>query len=109
MKYLIALLLLTSTAQADAIIVYHNKCLDADWTCRNKTQAADKTNIRVQVYLACSAMFCPVIHSVDPWRPDENTWQFGARVKRGKILFAADPTCPHSRRQLRALVLRRSK
>lgn len=94
---------------AEPTIVYLNKCTDeSTWDCLNKTQAAKRAETRAQVNQACRSKKCPVIFSVDPWRPDKDTWVFGARLIKGKLYFAAMPGCPNGRRNLEA-ILRRLK
>lgn len=95
---------MAATAQAEPTIVYHNKCLDSDLACLNITQAATKPETRRQVNQACRGKKCPVIHSVDPWRPDRETWEFGAWRRKGKVYFSAMPGCPNARRDLESLL-----
>lgn len=89
------------------LVVFLNKCTDeSTWDCLNKTQAAKRAETRAQVNQACRGKKCPVIFSVDPWRPDKDTWVFGARLIKGKLYFSAMPGCPNGRRNLEALLRR---
>ena len=109
MKYLIALLLFTTTAQAQVTVRFENKCPDfsGDWACLNETQAAQKPEILSQVWRAVrhAKIKKPlVIYSVDPIRDSLGNYYFGAHIDNGKIYFRAMPGCPNARRDLERLL-----
>ena len=100
MLLLLALTMMCVEAKAEPTIVFLNKCVDIDytnpdWTCLNLTQAAQKAETRAQVNRACRGRKCPTIYSIDPKRPDKDTWLFGAWHKKGKVYFsyARMPQC----------------
>jgi hypothetical protein len=129
-KMILAVILLTCTslAHAEAKIVFLNKCPDLPaeafipatnkaewdaktvlWACLNETQAAQSSETKEQVQLAIkNTKFKKniTIYSVDPRRPDRDTWEFGAWLRNGKVYFSAMPGCPNGRRVLEKLLRR---
>jgi len=114
----LALLALFGISQAKAEQVlrinYMNKCADIDptnpdWSCLNRTQAAQRPETRAQIIEAMQkARYRKnlTIYSIDPIQPRRGEWQFGA-WKRGKyIFFAAMPDCPNARVELTRLLRR---
>lgn len=104
-------------AQAESPkLIFKNKCADIDpanpdWTCLNKTQAAQSVEATEQVLLAIKntkfkkpitiILRDPkILHSAEYGR----YWQFGAWLVNGKIEFAAMPGCPNGRKLLERLL-----
>ena len=113
---LCAVMLGISSAQAEQTVTieYMNKCADIspeslDWGCLNRTQAAQRPEIKEQVVEAIrKARFKKniTIYSIDPIRVRRGEWQYGA-WKRGKfVFFAAMPDCPNAVRDLARLLRR---
>jgi hypothetical protein len=90
-------------------IVFLNKCpdlVDNDWTCLNKTQAAQSVEITRQVYDACRGIKCPTIYSIDPLIDREGGYNFGAWIRNKHVFFSAMPGCPNAMKILRRKMLR---
>jgi hypothetical protein len=111
-----AVMLGISSAKAEQVlkINYMNKCADIDpaapdWTCLNRTQAAQRPETREQIIEALKKAKYKkniTIYSIDPLRPRRGEWVFGA-WKRGKyVFFAAMPGCPNARVELTRLLRR---
>ncbi len=103
-------------AEQTVTIKYMNKCADIDpaapdWTCLDKTQAAQRAETRQQIIEAIRRAKYRKnikIYSVDPLKPRRGEWHYGA-WKRGKyIFFAAMPDCDDAIRDL-ARLLRKLK
>ena len=109
-KYLLAFLLLTTTAQAEVKVIYQNKCnVFSGWDCFNETQGATVQETLSQVLLAVKNTKYKknlVVYSIDPKRPKANEWEYGAWFKRGRIYFSAMPGCPNARWDLERLLRR---
>jgi len=111
-----AVMLGINQAKAEQVlrINYMNKCADIDpaapdWSCLNRTQAAQRPETRAQILEAIKKAKYKknlTIYSIDPIRPRRGEWEFGA-WKRGKyIFFAAMPGCPNARVELTRLLRR---
>lgn len=105
MKTLLALLLLSATAQAQSI-TYRHSCQDFDWPCVNQTQAASRAETRKQVRQAIrntGYKGSVRIISVDPVRRGQ-VWTYGAYRKNGVLYFSAMAGCPNARWELEKLL-----
>lgn len=99
-------------ATAPVTLVFLNECSDIDpvnpdWTCLNRTQAAQKKEIFEQVWAASynTKTSKPVtIYSIDPIIDSRGGYNFGAWKINGKILYAAMPGCANARKKLERLL-----
>jgi hypothetical protein len=99
-------------AQTRVAIHWYNKCPDftGDWTCLNETQAAQRPEVINQITRAVRKVQYKkdlIIYSIDPKRPDSDTWEHGAWNKGDVIEFAAMTGCPNARWKLEKLLKRR--
>lgn len=115
MKYIcIALFLLLSTsveAQNYKVFILNECNLFDDWDCYDRTQAAKIPEILEQVDTAVrNTKYTKrlIIYSIDPIIDRHGDYNFGVRVFKHKIFYAAMPGCPNARRSLERL-LRRMK
>ena len=89
-------------------VIFLNKCKDInpsapDWTCLNKSQAAQSFEVKAQVNQACKRKHCPTIYSIDP-KVSHGDYTFGAWRVNAKVYFAAMPGCPSGRKALERLL-----
>jgi hypothetical protein len=111
MLFVLASLAKAETYQQGKVkIVFKNKCPDLvadDWSCLNRTQAAQTAETIEQVLEAVKNTKYKgrlTIHSIDPKRPSRGVWEFGAWKKGSKIAFAAMPGCPNAREELEQIL-----
>lgn len=105
--FILTLLILTMSAQAETKIVFKNKCPDINqaeltfvesiqdpklkqselsrlYSCLNKSQACQSDEVKAQVKKACKGIKCQTVYSIDPIRTGK--WKEGLEIDQQRNL-----------------------